>query len=122
MSKATDDVMAERQRQIDAEGWTEAHDDQYDDHSLALAGACYAKHCVGRAWLPSCFVDGAERYQADPAPYEWPYSWAVEWWKPKDPRRDLVRAAALLIAEIERMDRAELKAPNTPANPPPRSP
>jgi hypothetical protein len=27
------------------------------------------------------------------------------WWKPKDRRRDLVRAAALIIAEIERLDR-----------------
>lgn len=26
-------------------------------------------------------------------------------WKPKDRRRDLVRAAALLVAEIERLDR-----------------
>ncbi|AKQ30008.1 TPA: hypothetical protein JI225_05075 [Acinetobacter baumannii] len=31
------------------------------------------------------------------------------YWKPKSPRQDLVRAAALLIAEIERLDR-EVKA------------
>lgn len=37
----------------------------------------------------------------------WP--WDREWWKPKDRRRNLVRAAALLIAEIERLDRAEDK-------------
>lgn len=30
-------------------------------------------------------------------------------WQPKNPRRDLVRAAALIIAEIERIDRAEAK-------------
>jgi len=27
------------------------------------------------------------------------------WWKPKGPRRDLIRAAALIVAEIERIDR-----------------
>lgn len=113
MSKATDDVLAERQRQIEADGWTEAHDDQHDDRSLALAGACYAKQYVGRAWLLESFGDGEERYQADEMPDDWPDSWAEEWWKPKNPRRDLVRAAALLIAEIERLDRSALKAPNT---------
>ena len=29
MSKATDDVLAERQRQIEAEGWTADHDDAH---------------------------------------------------------------------------------------------
>jgi hypothetical protein len=29
-----------------------------------------------------------------------------EMWKPEDRRRDLIRAAALLVAEIERLDRA----------------
>lgn len=112
MSKATDDVLAERQRQIDAEGWTEAHDDQHGDRSLAAAAASYTKQYVGRAWLLECFDDGALRYQADEMPDDWPDSWAEEWWKPKSPRRDLVRAAALLVAEIERLDRAALKAPN----------
>ncbi|BCR41623.1 hypothetical protein KHAB170019_24460 [Acinetobacter baumannii] len=37
----------------------------------------------------------------------WPF--ADTFWKPKSPRQDLVRAAALLIAEIERLDR-EVKA------------
>jgi hypothetical protein len=34
----------------------------------------------------------------------WP--WSREWWQPKDRRRDLVRAGALIVAEIERLDRA----------------
>ena len=112
MSKATDDVLAERQRQIDAEGWTEAHDDQHGDRSLALAGACYAKQYVGRAWIFEDSEFGEQSYQADGMPDDWPESWAEEWWKPKNPRRDLVRAAALLIAEIERMDREALKTAN----------
>jgi hypothetical protein len=34
----------------------------------------------------------------------WP--WDDEWFKLTDPRRDLIKAAALIIAEIERLDRA----------------
>jgi len=112
MSKAIDDVVAERKRQIEEEGWTEAHDDQHDDRSLALAGARYAHNYVSRAWIMDDFDDGADRYKAEDAPYEWPTSWHEDWWKPKNPRRDLVRAAALLIAEIERLDRAATKVPN----------
>ena len=111
MSKAIDDVVAERQRQINAEGWNEAHDDQHGDRSLALAGVCYARQYADRSWLLDASADGAERYKADEPPDDWPDSWSVEWWKPKNPRRDLVRAAALLIAEIERLDRAEQRCP-----------
>ena len=32
-------------------------------------------------------------------------TWDSEWWKPKDRRRDLIRAGALIVAEIERLDR-----------------
>lgn len=42
MSKAITDVLAERQRQKDVEGWTEEHDDQHKNHDLAHAAACYA--------------------------------------------------------------------------------
>lgn len=118
MSKAINDVLAERQRQIDQEGWTESHDDQHDDRSLAAAAACYAKQYVGRAWLLESFDDGAIRYQADKISGDWPDSWAEAWWKPKNPRRDLVRAAALLIAEIERIDRQEASRPTGPKYPP----
>jgi hypothetical protein len=37
----------------------------------------------------------------------WP--WEDKWWKPKDRRRDLVRAGALIVAEIERLDRLAAK-------------
>jgi hypothetical protein len=35
-------ITAERQRQIYKEGYSEAHDDEHEDGSLALAGALYA--------------------------------------------------------------------------------
>ena len=87
-SQAARDVLAERRRQMEKEGWTPEHDDEHNDASLADAASCYA-----RAWVPT----------STPSMY-WP--WSLDAWKPKDRRSNLVRAAALLIAEIERIDRA----------------
>jgi len=89
MSQAEIDVLAERQRQIFEEGHDEAHDDLWTGGELAEAGASYAlaSHKPARA------------------PIEWP--WESGWWKPKDRRRNLVRAGALIIAEIDRLDRAK---------------
>ncbi len=41
-------------------------------------------------------------------PEGWPESWASCWFKPKDRRRDLIKAGALILAEIERLDRASV--------------
>ena len=95
---AARDVLAERQRQISAEGWTPEHDDAHEEGSLACAAGCYAIH----AGLPD-----EARVPKGWAPQDWP--WGAEWWKPKDRRSDLVRAGALILAEIERLDRAALK-------------
>lgn len=102
-SRAINAVLEERRRQIDGEGFTPEHDDQHADRSLARAAACYAEQYIGRAWMVDDKSEGLESYQDDETPDNWP--WGEGWWKPKDPRRDLVRAAALLIAEIERLDR-----------------
>lgn len=90
---AITDVIAERLRQIGDEGWTAEHDDEHGDGSMAIAAACYA--------LPP----GMRQMTEMSCPWGWP--WSPEWWKPKDRRKDLVRAAALLLAEIERMDRTK---------------
>jgi hypothetical protein len=105
-SQAMKDVIAERQRQILSEGWGPGHDDEHTSREIALAAQCYTAHYTGRAWLLEHYPDGLARYQAENLPRDWPDSWADTWWKPKDPRRDLVRAAALIVAEIERLDRA----------------
>ena len=88
-SNAEIDVLQERRRQVAEEGWTAEHDDQHDKSEIALAGACYAFNAAGLATLANDW---------------WP--WSMQWFKPKDRRRDLVKAAALLLAEIERLDRA----------------
>lgn len=102
-SGAARDVLAERERQVSAEGWTPEHDDKHDDGSLALAGACYASNAA--TWASHGTARLRTRYAeiSKMACFRWP--WPREWWKPKDQRRDLVRAAALILAEIERLDR-----------------
>ena len=86
------DVLAERRRQISEEGWTPEHDDQHGDGELAAAGATYA-------------LSAASGIVEQPFHRTWP--WLNAWWKPTDPRRDLVKAGALILAEIERLDRAD---------------
>lgn len=99
-AQALHDVMDERHRQMMVEGWTAKHDDEHGDGAMAIAGACYA--------LASEPVFQLGRIDFS-ALWKWT-GWATQWWKPKDKRCNLVRAAALLIAEIERMDRAAGKA------------
>jgi hypothetical protein len=94
---AAADVIAERRRQVEVEDWTPDHDDGHKSGELAIAAACYALNATDDTDGPEVRFVGAEL---------WP--WADEWWKPTDPRRDLVKAGALLIAEIERLDRAAL--------------
>ena len=97
-SNAISDVIAERQRQKDSEGWTPKHDDQHSDGAIALAGAGYAHAAAWGTMAP----DDIQFSQDDP-----PAAWPAEWnFKPGEPRRMLVKAAALIIAEIERIDRA----------------
>ncbi|MBX3579950.1 MAG: hypothetical protein KF723_22330 [Rhizobiaceae bacterium] len=105
------DVMAERRRQIEVEGWTAEHDDRHTDGDLATSAACYI-----RPDLRSATTDENGTRLEDPWPW-WNvvddggrlYSRLKVWWKPKDRRRDLVRAGALILAEIERLDRAAAK-------------
>ena len=90
-----DEILAERNRQMDVEGWSLGHDDTHANGELACAAGCYALH----AGMPE-----PGQVPSGIAPQDWP--WSAEWWKPQDRRRDLVRAAALIVAEIERLDRS----------------
>lgn len=102
LSQAAQDVLSERQRQVTAEGWTPEHDDEHNNQELAAAAACYAL-CAYRP--EEAWVRGPARCVP---PKYWP--WVSRWWKPQGPRRDLVKAGALIIAEIERIDRAAIAA------------
>lgn len=103
-TQAVQDVVAERQRQIEKEGWPPDHDDEHSDGALADAGACYAMTERATAKVDDLFLAATNQNRLSDYPYEWPFD--AEWWKPKDRRRNLIRAAALILAEIERLDRA----------------
>lgn len=111
MSKASDDVLAERRRQVEVEGWTPEHDDEHGDGSLATAGACYALGNGFGVRIPHEETGVLRAFNL--VVHMWP--WAHKWWKPKTRRHDLVRAGALIIAEIERLDRASGIASERPS-------
>ena len=92
LNQAARDVLAERRRQIEAEGWTPEHDDEHTGFELARAGACYAEY-------------GNWPAHSEIPPNSWP--WSAAWWKPTSYRQNLVKAAALILAEIERLDRIQ---------------
>ena len=103
LSQAARDVLAERQRQTSVEGGTPEHDDVAAIGQMAAAAGCYAIHSRGY----NQFVINDLLYDF------WP--WGRKWWKPTTTRRDLVKAGALILAEIERLDRAaELLERGTP--------
>lgn len=91
LTDAAVDVLAERRRQVSVEGWTVEHDDTHADGEMARAAAAYALN-AGR------LSDNATKH------VDW-WPWSLEFWKPRDRRRDLVKAASLILAEIERLDR-----------------
>jgi hypothetical protein len=98
LTNAAHDVLAERRRQVEAEGWTPEHDDQHRESSMSYAAACYALEGTPAARAKTVIIERL---------WEWTgWSWFA-WWKPKSRRQNLVRATALLLAEIERIDRAK---------------
>lgn len=90
-------IAAERQRQITKEGWSSEHDGNHGSGEIAGAAACYAMNGldIGNNQLGR----NVRQIIRD----LWP--WDRSWWKPKDRRSDLVRAGALIAAEIDRLDR-----------------
>ena len=104
LPRALDDIHAERARQI-AKGYDAAHDDQYSMYELSTVAAAVAL--------------GATDHISGDVP-----AWAghiIEKW---NTRQRLVIAAALLVAEIERLDRVQARGsrrampPNQQITPP----
>lgn len=111
-SHIVDEIRNERRRQVEQEGWTPEHDDKHIHGQMALAAASYAIKAAD-TWPVQASVRvsfGGNSQHAGQfvlATMMWP--WAERLWKPKGARADLVRAAALIVAEIERIDRAAAK-------------
>ncbi len=87
-------IAAERQRQITEEGWTPEHDRQWKGGQLAMAATCYV--------MPPIIRRAREIFK-----YLWP--WEMGGWKPSpnDRKRELIKAAALIVAEIDRLEAEE---------------
>lgn len=81
-SKGVQLIAAERERQVKVEGWTPAWDTQHVHGEMAAAAASYLTG--DRAHWPAGY-------------------WDIEWYKPKDQLSNLVRAGALIAAEIDRL-------------------
>ena len=92
------EIAAERRRQIREEGFSHKHDDKFVNGELGQGASSY----LIRAW---CSI-GRAKVDNQPSPW-WPFSDAA--WKPASIRRMLVKAAAMIVAEIERLDRAAAK-------------
>jgi len=99
MTPAVRSVLSERERQKSAEGWTPEHDDTHRSGEMARAAASYAAG------------GGLFKINLNVPLQVWPYQWE---WKPTNTRRDLEKAGALILAEIERLDRRAAKAALNP--------
>ena len=99
MKNSIELIADERRRQKEEEGWTPEHDDQHDNSEMALAAACYA-HPNPEREDGHYYVD-----KRDITPKDWPWSDAAYKPVPHDRVRQLVKAGALIAAEIDRINR-----------------
>jgi hypothetical protein len=86
-------VIAERYRQVETEGFSADHDDEHDRGEIGIAAMVYAR-------LASQPLDQKGPEVAN----GWGYPWVLDCaWKPSSVKRDLVKAGALYIAEMDRL-------------------
>ena len=108
-------IALERQRQTKIEGWTPEHDDKHGCGELCSAAVCYtvagdclanAKSLMGESHVETPEILTEEiMEQKFGIGVAWP--WDEEWLKiSPDPIRNLVKAGALIAAEIDRLQRA----------------
>lgn len=108
----TERITAERQRQIEKEGFHAGHDDcEHGPDDLALAAVCYAlpPEERGKKTVPHHYeITGGGRYMDDSAAYPvgetvvpilWPFDGC--YWKPSTRERDFEKAGALIAAELD---------------------
>lgn len=97
-------IAAERRRQVEGESWNSPHDDGHTEGQLALAAACYALESAGLASQHYRLGRGGIEVSVDALGIYWPFESAA--WKPRTSIRNLVKAGALIAAEIDRRLRA----------------
>lgn len=84
-----EEIRYEREHQIVDLGYNEQWDDEYKNYQLVKAAICYANPLIANL--------------KNIVPSAWPFD--KVYWKPRTYRENLIRAAALIVAEIERVDR-----------------
>ena len=111
-------ITIERERQLNEEGWTARHDEEefHTNGEMAMVACCYA------APIPLRVVTVYEDHIVWEDPYKWA-GWDEQWDKrkrtvmdnikpnidlsTKQRIRNLVKAGALIAAEIDRLQRLE---------------
>lgn len=89
-------IAAERQRQMDVEGWTPEHDDAHDNREMVVAAVLYAMY----------------PFQPKGLPWPWEKSWDKR--AKHDPQKRLTVAGALIAAELDRLQRLSARFPVAP--------
>lgn len=90
-------IAQERTRQVVTEAMTAQGDAGYRRGQLAYAALAYLQLSAME------LRDGGRAHIATASPPAcWP--WDASWWKPRDVRRDLVRAGALIAAQLDAID------------------
>lgn len=93
-------IAAEREAQIEQNGWVAKHDDDHIRAELIDAALAYLRETRYVTRQVAAEQPLGER----PAPVEWP--WALKYWKPASRIKMLRKAGALIAAEIDRLLRA----------------
>jgi len=105
-------ISKERRRQVEKEGYAAEHDDEHDEGELALAAVCYASpqriYILDERARAFMFID----------PWPWDAQWDKRYtyesgntlpepgkYTRKERIKFLVKAGALLAAEIDRLQR-----------------
>lgn len=97
MKNGTQLITEERERQIAVEKWTPEHDDDvHASGDILSAGIAYATAAQHQMMHKNPDLDHVREMY-------WP--WNKRWWKPTDRVRNLVKAGALIAAEIDRLNR-----------------
>ena len=93
-----DEILEERSKQIEKKGFSDSHDSKWSNGELARAASVYAMPHEYREYVDTGFKL---------RPYEWP--WSDDDYKPtpENRKKELIKAAALIVAEIERLDALE---------------
>ena len=92
MTQGLRDVIDERHRQKHVLNWSPEHDLGYKNHELVMAAMNYADPLAATP----------EHKETPPKAAFWP--WSLDWWRPSSYRRNLIKAIALLLAELDRHD------------------